>query len=73
MKRTCLSDDKIKAMLFEDENESGESDESYIPSNDDGEVNMTFSDPESDYDSSSDAEDVGGLPFDASTLKSRNV
>ena len=33
---------------------------------------MMLSDPESDYDSSFDGLDVGGLPADASTLKSRD-
>ena len=39
---------------------------------DDGEVDMILSDPGSDYDSSSDGEDVEGFPADASTLKSRD-
>ena len=33
---------------------------------------MILSDPESNYDSSFDGEDVGGHPADACTLKSRN-
>ena len=33
---------------------------------------MMLSDPESDYDSSFDGANVGGLPADASTLKSRD-
>ena len=33
---------------------------------------MMLSDPESDYDSSFDGVDVGGLPADASALKSRD-
>ena len=72
MKKTCLKNDKIRAMQFEDEDESRGSDESYIPSVDDGEVDMILSDPESGYDSSSDGEDFGGFPADAPTLKSRD-
>ena len=45
-------------MLFEDEDESEGSDESYIPSNDDSEVDMILSDPECDYDHSSEGKDV---------------
>ena len=72
MEKRCLIDNKIRAMLFEDEDESGGSDESYIPSDEDGKVDMRLSNPECDYYSSSDGKDVGGLPADASTLKSRN-
>ena len=68
-----MRDDKIRAVLSEDEDESGGSNESCISSDDDSEIDMILSDPESNYDSSSDGEDVGGLPADASTLKSRDV
>ena len=57
-------------MLFKDEDKSGGSDRSYIPSDDDGKIDVILSYTESNYDSSSDGEDVGGLPTDASTLKS---
>ena len=72
MERTWLRNDEMRAMLLEDEDESGGSDGSYIPSDDDGEVNMILSDPESDYDSSSNGEDVVGLPADAATPKARD-
>ena len=44
----------------------------YISSDDDGKVHMMLSDPESDYKGSFDGVDVGGVPADASTLKSRD-
>ena len=72
MERTCLRNDEIRAMLFEDEDESRGSDESYILSDDDGGVDTILSNPESGYHSSSDGEDVAGLPADAPTLKSRD-
>ena len=37
MERICFRDDKIRTMLCKDEDEIGRSDESYIPSDDDGE------------------------------------
>ena len=58
MKRTCLRDDEIRAIKFEDEDGSGGNDESYIPSDDDSEVHMILSDPECSYVSSSDRENV---------------
>ena len=60
METRCSRDEKIRAMLFEDGNNS----------NDDGEVDIILSNPESDYDSSSDNENVGGILADASNLKS---
>ena len=59
MERRCLRDDEVRAMVFEDEDKSGESDESYIFSDDDGEVDIILSDPESDYHSSSYGENLG--------------
>jgi len=70
MNRAYLTNEDIQAMLYEDEDEG--SDESYVPSDDDGEIDMILSDPESDYDSSSDDEDVSGPPADASFLTSRD-
>ena len=72
MESRYLRDDEIRAMLFEDKNKCGESDESCISSDDGSEVDMMLSDPESDYDNSFDGEDVGGLSADASTLKLRD-
>ena len=48
MERTCLRDDNIRVMLFQDKDENGESDESYILSDGDGEVDMMLSDSEND-------------------------
>ena len=43
MERRCLGDGKIRMMLFEDEDESGGNDESYIPSDGDGEFDIILS------------------------------
>ena len=53
-----LRDSGMTAMLFEDEGEGERSDASYIPSDDDGEVDMILSDPESDFDINSDDEEI---------------
>ena len=72
-----LRDSGMTAMLFEDEGEGERSDASYIPSDDDGEVDMILSDPESDFDINSDDEEIREVPAVASrpttaTLKSRD-
>ena len=61
-------------MLFEDEDKSDISDLSYVPSDDDGELDMILSDAESNCDSISDSEDNEDLTDVAftATLTSRD-
>ena len=51
MERRYLKDDEIRAMLFEYEDESAGSNESYISADDGNQVDMIRFDPESDYNS----------------------